>query len=129
MKNTLIAVLIAGVLIGGALMLGNGKTTSQTEASIANVSVVNGKQIIAISAKGGYSPALTAARADMPTVIKMDTQGTFDCSSSLAIPSLGLNKILPPSGQTEIEIPPQKAGTTMQGLCAMGMYNFSIQFN
>jgi plastocyanin domain-containing protein len=65
----------------------------------------------------------------MPTILKMDTQGTFDCSSSLTIPALGIMKALPPSGETEIEIPPQNAGTTMHGLCAMGMYNFAVNFN
>ena len=91
--------------------------------------MVDGKQIIMISAKGGYSPKVTTAKADMPTVIKMDTQGTFDCSSALTIPSIGYRNNLPPSGETAIDVSPQKAGTTVRGLCAMGMYNFSINFN
>jgi plastocyanin domain-containing protein len=94
-----------------------------------NISIVDGKQIITIDAKGGYSPRVTTARADMPTIIKVATNGTFDCSSALTIPSLGYRTNLPPSGSTDVEVPPQKAGTTITGLCAMGMYNFSVNFN
>ena len=130
MKTTAISILIAAVLIGGAMMLSGGKTSSDaTSQSANNVSIVDGKQIITISAKSGYSPKVTTAKAGMPTVIKMDTQGTFDCSSALTIPSLGYRNNLPPSGETAIDVPPQKAGTTMRGLCAMGMYNFAVNFN
>jgi len=96
---------------------------------ISNVSMVDGKQIITINAKGGYSPKLTTAKAGIPTVIKMETQGTFDCSSAITIPSLGYRNNLPPSGETLIDVLPQNTGTTLQGLCSMGMYNFSINFN
>ncbi len=94
-----------------------------------NVIMVDGKQVITINAKGGYFPRVTAAKADTPTVIKMNTQGTFDCSSAISIPSLGYRNNLPPSGETLIDVPPQKSGTVMRGLCAMGMYNFSINFD
>ncbi len=110
-------------------MFSSGKDVSDTEQAVNNVSIVNGKQIITINAKGGYSPRVTTAKADIPTVIKVATNGTFDCSSALAIPSIGYRENLSPSGATEIEVPSQKVGTTMQGLCAMGMYNFAIHFN
>lgn len=131
MKTTSISILIAAVLIGGAIVLVSGNKDSNigTQQAANNVSVVDGKQIITINAKGSYSPKLTTAKAGMPTVIKMNTQGTFDCTSALTIPSLGYRNNLPPSGETLIDVPPQKAGTTMKGLCAMGMYNFSINFN
>ena len=130
MKTTAISILVAAVLIGGAIMLSNrGKDSNTTTASANNVNVVDGKQIITINAKGGYSPKLTTAKAGMPTVIKIDTNGTFDCSSALTIPSLGYRSNLPPSGETAIDVPPQEVGATVRGLCAMGMYNFAVNFN
>lgn len=93
-----------------------------------NVSVVDGKQIVTITAKGGYSPRMTTAKADMPTTIKVVTRGTFDCSSALTIPSLSYQKNLPSTGETLIDVPPQSKGTTLKGLCSMGMYSFSIKF-
>ena len=129
-KTTPISILVAAVLIGGAIMLSGGKTPSDTASKNAdNVSVVDGKQVITIHAKGGYSPRVTTVKAGIPTVIKVATNGTFDCSSALTIPSLGYRNNLPPSGETAIDVPPQKAGTTIRGLCAMGMYNFSVNFN
>ena len=130
-KTTAISILVAAVLIGGAIIFSSGGQDSNTDTASAanNVSVVDGKQIITINAKGGYSPKVTAAKAGMPTVLKMDTQGTFDCSSALSIPSLSYRNNLPPSGETAIDVPPQKAGTKLQGLCAMGMYSFAVHFN
>ncbi len=94
----------------------------------SNVAIVDEKQVITINAKGGYSPQVTHAKADTPTIIKVVTNGTFDCSSALSIPSLQYQKNLPATGETLIDVPAQSMGTTLQGVCSMGMYNFSILF-
>lgn len=93
-----------------------------------NVSVVSGKQIVEITAKGGYSPRNTVAKADIPTVLRMKTSGTFDCSGALVIPAISFQENLPLSGSTDINLPSQSAGKTIQGFCAMGMYNFKVEF-
>jgi plastocyanin domain-containing protein len=103
-------------------------TISPTSSSPSNITVTDGKQIVTITAKGGYSPKITVAKADMPTVIKMVTKGTFDCSGALSIPSLDYQKNLSPTGETLIDVPAQAKGTTLEGVCSMGMYNFSIKF-
>lgn len=94
-----------------------------------NVSVVNGRQVITIGARGGYLPRLTSAKAGIATTIKMKTSGTFDCSAALVIPALSYRAFLPATGESLIEVPPQKPGSTLQGLCAMGMYGFTIKFD
>lgn len=127
MKTAIIAI-CAGLLIGGVIAFaGKGGDAKATGAD--NVSVADGKQIVKINAKGGYSPRITSAKANMPTILKIDTKGTFDCSSALAIPSLNYYANLPAFGQKEVAVPPQKPGTKLQGLCAMGMYNFVVNFN
>ncbi|MBP7846007.1 MAG: cupredoxin domain-containing protein [Candidatus Pacebacteria bacterium] len=131
MKITSILILILGVLIGGIIILGAGdkkQSTSSIELK-NNVEMVGNKQVITINAKGGYSPILTTAKAGISTVIKMKTRGTFDCSSAVYIPILNYRENLPPSGEVSIDVPPQQVGTSMQGLCSMGMYNFVINFN
>ncbi len=131
MKITVISILIGvGLIVGAIVLTGNNTDSNNNSGGTAdNVSIVDGKQIIEIRAKGGYSPRVTNAKANLPTVIKMDTQSTFDCSSALVIPGLGYRNYLPPSGETLIDVPPQKSGAKLQGLCSMGMYNFSINFN
>ncbi len=129
MKGTLIAILIAGILIGVAVMLpsGNEQTAGEQSVSPTNVSIENGVQIIDIQAKGGYSPRKTEAVAGVPTIIRMNTKGTFDCSSALTIPSLGIQKNLPLSGTLDIPIGTPDAGPLF-GSCDMGMYGFEITF-
>jgi len=127
--QTIIASIIGGSLIVVALLFSGGGTAAPASIQkFDNVSIQNEKQVINITAKGGYSPRVTEATANVPTTLKMKTQGTFDCSSALVIPSINYKKNLPPTGTTEIEIPPQPAGTTLKGLCSMGMYRFEIVF-
>jgi len=130
-KIIVVSILAIAVLIGGAILFSDNKNNSNSgvQQIADNVSMVDGKQVITINAKGGYSPKITTAKAGIPTIIKMNTRGTFDCSSAIMIPSLNYRNNLPPSGETLIDVPTQNAGTTLQGLCSMGMYNFSINFN
>jgi Cu+-exporting ATPase len=128
MKPTIIAIIIGSAFVLGAIILTRGSAAPTDSPPVSNVTIEDGKQIVTISAKGGYSPKVTEAKADMPTVLRVETQGTFDCSSVLAIPSMNYQENLPPSGVTEVELPPQKAGSTFEGLCGMGMYRFEIAF-
>ena len=129
MKTATISILVAGVLIGGAILFAGSGSGKATAPSVDNVSVVGGKQIVEIGVKGGYSPKLSVAKAGIPTTLRMTTNGTFDCSAGVVIPSLSYRQNLPASGATDIEVPPQQPGTTLQGLCIMGMYHFAVQFN
>ncbi len=125
---TVIAIIIGGAFVVVALILTRGGTTPTDSPPVNNVTVEDGKQIVTISAKGGYSPKVSEAKADMPTTLRIETRATFDCTSVLTIPSMNYEKNLPPTGVTEIELPPQKAGSTFEGLCGMGMYKFEIAF-
>jgi plastocyanin domain-containing protein len=133
MKRTILIVLgIAMWTIAAILFFGNSQKTTLAPAAMSSqgsVVTTEGKQVIEISAKGGYLPRTIAAKAGTPTVLKMKTSGTFDCSSALVIPSLGYRANLPSSGETLIEVPSQKAGSTLRGVCAMGMYSFEISFS
>ena len=136
MKNTILAIIAATVLIVLALVLtssggGNLKQNTDTPAEVAsvnNVSVIDGKQIIEIQAKGGYTPRKSIAKAGIPTILRMNTKGTFDCSSFVRIPSMNISKSLPQSGVTDIDLGTQNAGT-LNGSCGMGMYPFEIEFS
>lgn len=129
MKTILLSIGIAIVLTLGTIFFAR-KAINPNDllAGMNNVSVVDGTQIIEISAKGGYAPQATLAKAGVPTVIRVSTNGTFDCSSSLVIPTIGYRGNLPITGTTDIPVPPQAAGAELQGLCGMGMYNFTIHF-
>ena len=124
-KPILVSIVVSVLLIAGAFWLA---TQSSGATASGTATIVDGIPYVDISAKGGYSPQVVTATAGMPTVLRVKTSGTFDCSASLVIPKLSYQKILQPSGTEEISIPSEQAQGTMQGLCSMGMYNFQIQF-
>jgi plastocyanin domain-containing protein len=127
MKATTISIIIALVLIVGAFMLTRSSDDTRGIANANNVSIVDGKQIIEISAKGGYQPRKSTAKAGIPTIIRFNTEGTFDCSSAVRIPSLNISESLPLSGMTDIDIGSDQLGT-LKGSCGMGMYPFEVEF-
>lgn len=106
---------------------GNSQTKDNTQVAVNNATVVDGKQIITINAKGGYEPRKSIAKSGMPTIIRFDTNGTFDCSSAVSIPSMNISKTLPQTGSTDIDIGTGQLGT-LQGTCGMGMYPFEVEF-
>lgn len=122
------AIIIAAIFIGGAILYyEDSPSAAQSADSGSNVSVVDGKQIIEIGVRGGYQPRKSVAQAGIPTVVRFVTNGTFDCSSSVRIPSINVSQILPQTGNTDIDIGTQPAGK-LSGSCGMGMYRFEIAF-
>lgn len=114
------AVVRSGTAAGGA-----PAGTRGTAAAAATVE--NGVQVVNLVAKGGYSPATTDAKAGLPTVLRVATNGTYDCSSAIRIPSLSVSQNLPPNGTTDISLGTPAAGT-LKGTCSMGMYRFAVNF-
>lgn len=128
MKSMIVILSIIGIVsIAGIIFVLSGGRSDTQSASVDNVSVIDGKQIIKIKAKGGYLPRKTIAKAGLPTVLRFETSGTFDCSSAMRIPSLGISKNLSASGTTDIDIASPTEGL-LQGTCIMGMYPFEIDF-
>ena len=129
MKSISLSIIAAGIIIGGAIWLSNSRGVSVPGGgSVATSTILDGKQYVDITARGGYFPRRITAKAGMPTIIRMKTEGTFDCSSFLVIPALGYRSALPQSGVTEISVPAEFASGTLRGTCGMGMYSFAINF-
>ncbi|QQR64490.1 cupredoxin domain-containing protein [Candidatus Kaiserbacteria bacterium] len=129
-KNLGIAVGVGVLIIMGAFFL----REKSTETSIvvpttitSNVTMEGEKQVVMIDAKGGYLPEVSTAKAGVPTIVRFNTTGTFDCSASVRIPSRDVSQILPQSGTTDIDIGVNEKGP-LEGSCGMGMYPFQIEF-
>lgn len=137
MNKTAIAIIISAMLIVSAIFFTSNRNNEpkeksvrayqQAETVVNNVSMIDGKQIVEIRAKGGYTPRKSFAQSGMPTILRINTSGTFDCSSSIRIPSMNIYKNLPQSGITDIEIGTNNKGI-LNGSCGMGMYPFQIEF-
>lgn len=119
---------IAAIIVIGALLFNRTSYVKENSSvRVDNAVMVDGKQIIQIYAKGGYQPRKSIAKAGIPTILRFNTTGTFDCSASVRIPSMNITKALPNTGVTDIDIGNQAAGI-LQGTCGMGMYPFEIDF-
>jgi plastocyanin domain-containing protein len=127
MKGTIISVVFSLLVVGVALFANFPKGSSTELAH--NVSMEGDTQIVAIKATGGYQPRVSEAKAGIPTVLRVETNGTYDCSASLSVPDANFRGFLKPTGIEEIKLSPQKVGAVVKGICSMGMYNFSVNFN
>lgn len=127
MKPTLIALIGAGILIGGSILFTRNTPGARDVPPANNVTIVDGQQIIDIRAKGGFTPRTSTAKAGIPTVLRFHTSGTFDCSSFIRIPSMGISKNLPSTGTIDIAVATPQVGP-LQGMCGMGMYPFQVNF-
>jgi plastocyanin domain-containing protein len=121
------------VLIGILLYLlikvsGNTQRNLVNQQINATLNELGTVQYLDMNARGGYFPSNLVAKANMATILRIKTSNTFDCSSSITIPGINYRNNLPPTGITEITIPPQSQDTILRGSCSMGMYRFSINF-
>lgn len=90
-------------------------------------SLTNGYQEVEITASNrGYASNVKSLKAGVPVRLKVTTQNTQSCARDFAIPSLGINKLLPITGTEIIEFTPQKSGILTYS-CGMGMYTGSFK--
>lgn len=88
--------------------------------------LVDGVQLLKVDATSdGYSPASIAAKAGVPTKIVFHTDNTASCIVYTVFPTLGGQVILPPSGDTEVDLGTLAAGE-IPITCSMGMYTATI---
>lgn len=123
----IISIIVAMALVVSAFVFGKGGIQKQDSVPVNNVTIVDGKQIIEIKARGGYYPRKSIAKAGIPTILRFNSKGTFDCSASVRIPSLNISELLSQSGSTDIPIENVSPGV-LRGSCGMGMYPFEIDF-
>ncbi len=126
-KNTIISIIISLALIGGTLYFISDRSETSQVAQSQNVEIRDGVQYVTVTAKGDYSPSITQIKGGIPTKLIVKTDGTYDCTASLVIRSVGFQKMLQPTGEEVIDLGTPKSGDKVQGVCGMGMYNFQIK--
>lgn len=123
-----LSILISLAVISVAFSMNNDEPLPfNSTASV--VREENGIQYIRIFAQGGYTPNQITAKANIPTVLEVETKGTYDCSAALSIPQLNYRQFLPATGVTKIEVPSHLALNTLDVLCSMGMFSSVIHFS
>ena len=126
-KNIIISLIISFTLILSMIFfIGNKSNNSSNLPSIPNVSVIDGVQYVTINVRGGYSPKVSTIKGGIPTKLIMKTNNAYDCSTALSIPSLGVRKMLQPTGEEVVDLGSLESGKTINGTCSMGMYSFKV---
>lgn len=137
MKQQKITIILSLVLVAMMIFFASNSGSKNLETNKKNiidntkvvpVQIIDGKQIIEVTARGGYNPREITAKANTPTILRMRTSSTFDCSAAFVISSLNVQKMLPATGVTDFEIPAQTSGSVIHGTCGMGMYSLIINF-
>ena len=127
MKIILVSLALVGIAVIGSVFLFEERAATASTGPVNNVSMADGRQVIEVKVKGGYSPRKSVAQAGIPTTLRLQTSGTFDCTASLRIPGMDVTLALPPSGTQDVDLGIPKPGT-VEGVCSMGMYSFEIEF-
>lgn len=105
-----------------------GSIKSDIQDGGQNSVIKDGVQYVTIVANGGYSPRTSFGVAGVPTKFIIKTSGTYDCSAALVVRSLNYREMLSSTGDTIIDAGIPKIGDRIQGVCAMGMYSFAVEF-
>lgn len=126
--GALLLMIVASLLVAMTRSNGMGSRQETSEGVTDNVSLRAGVQYITIDVESGYQPRYTRAQSGVPTKLIMKSSGSYGCELALVIPSIRYSDMLPPSGNTEIDVGAGEAGESLSGMCSMGMYGFEVEF-
>lgn len=128
-RNPIVLFMVFSVFIIGALgYFAFTLTQPKVLATSNDVQDEGDKQTVSVLAKNGFSPSIVNLKSDKPTTLKISTKNTIDCSNTLVISSLNIRKELPTSGDAEVTIPAQTAGSKITATCSMGHYFLELNF-
>jgi hypothetical protein len=115
--------LLSGLRLGGWLPQPAGAATARTVTTGPG-----GTQVITIGAADrGYRPALVTARSGVRTVLVVRTHGNRGCTRAFTVPSRGLERVLPETGDTRLDLGTPAPGR-LRFTCASGHYPGAITF-
>lgn len=116
------------IVTGGGVALAAGVLwyfLFSTRQSAAAVSSSGGVQEVAITVKGGYSPAVIEVERGKPVQLSFYRDEENSCSEELLMPDFSVRRDLPAFKTTSVELLPQQPGT-FEFTCGMGMLRGSL---
>lgn len=136
MRFVAIIVLVLGLLtvesglnlIGSPVSISNLITNTVKKDQSDQIGAVSNVLTLSVE-NNGYFPRRLFAPAGESIKLNLVTYNTFSCSRDFFIPSLGIQILLPETGNVPVDIPAQDPGTIMTFTCSMGMYTGQIYFN
>ena len=127
--TALLAINSGLVLNGSPLTLariGGAATANSPPAAAPPLDSDGVQRIVVLARDTSYSPSVVAARPGTPTELTIRTNNTRGCTRSFVLPSFGVQRLLPATGDTTIELGELDPGV-YEYTCGMGMYSGSIE--
>lgn len=136
----LVVVIFSVLSINGGIALTGSYYTLQNVWKAATIStdqlamlapgqiagVNSGVQDVTINVTSrGYASSVSTLKAGVPVRLTLTTNNTAGCSRAFTIPQYNISKVLPSTGQTQIEFTPTQTGVLAYS-CAMGMFTGSF---
>ena len=116
---------IVVAVAAGAILCVNWYFFFAERASASAQRTSAGAQEIAITVKGGYTPAVIHAKAGTPLRLVFDRQETSSCSEEIVIGDFAIRKFLPAFQKTVVDLVPDRAGR-FDFTCGMGMLHGTL---
>lgn len=143
LRGRLAALAAVAVLVSGLVAINAGLVLNGSSFTLAGVwrgvsgeadpapapppVAADGVQRILVEAHDtSYSPSALTARAGIPTELIVRTKNTQGCTRSIVMSQFGVQRLLPATGDTRIELGRLDPGTYRYS-CGMGMYGGSIE--
>jgi hypothetical protein len=100
--------------------------TRNGQVAGTSTQVTGGRQTLSMTVYAtGYEPRIITAKAGLPLSLNLITNRTQGCTRGITFPTLGIQKLLPETGTTTIELPALSQGETPFS-CSMGMFTGKI---
>jgi sulfite exporter TauE/SafE len=96
--------------------------TKSTQVADTNTQEGDFQLVVIKVTDEAYTPNRTEVSSGKPIRLRLITNNTTGCTRSFTIGSFGIRKVLPVTGQVDIELPAQSAGV-IKYVCSMGMYS------
>lgn len=112
---TLLVVILGIIAIGAVnwwFLFATRRSVRATETA--------GLQVVTITVRGGYDPAVVRLLVGQPIRLIFDRQENSSCSEEIVIPGFGIRRFLPAHQRTAVNLPASPAGRYPMS-CGMGM--------
>jgi sulfite exporter TauE/SafE len=106
--------------------MAGGAMPMEADTSMVTTDPAGIQHVLIEVGKTSYTPSRVAVRAGIPTRLTLRTKDIRGCTSGIVIPSAGIERSLPPTGDTVVDLGKLSPGR-IDYTCSIGMYRGVIE--
>ena len=113
------------VVLGGLALMAALAWYFFSPQKATHAQVEDGRQVVDITVKGGYSPSLIRVEAGTPVRLRFDRQENSDCTARVVFPDFRKSASLAAFGTTTLDLDVQEPGE-YSWACGMNMLHGTL---